>query len=550
MGETGVEPRFHLFGAIEAHAGGRRVDLGGERERALLAALLLAKGQPVARHDLPDWIWDKAPRSAFDDLNRLMTEIRKRLRTIGLGTALVNKDGLCRLDVPAEAVDLHRFRALVAQARAADDHQAAELLGTALDIASGEPFGSLAGQRVQNQRHAVNEERRAAELRFLSVELRLGRHRDRIADLVRLFGERPDDSAVAELAIRALHLAGRQAEALRTYDEHRDALAELGLDVPRPLADLHLLVLRDDDRLRVAEEERTPAPKQTGASVIDVPPAELWAARDLTVPQEAVTALADRHLAVLVGDPALCRATALRLLGELGPDLPVLEVVKRWREPAVALLPPAAPPRGYLLTLDDPLRDRPSAAFAEDLLVHAGRLAEHGSSLVVAVRPELWRECWPVCAAVTVPLVRTASSATAPPDCEHLRITDPDGEESVFRLRDGRAPRATVSLGRLVPHDPPPDIVLDSGAPSPVSRRHAAIEHAEGEWWFIPLGKNAPSVLRRGHADAERVDDRIRLKDGDAVLIDARLSASGQGRRWRLVFTDPQETTTNRGDDR
>ncbi|GAA0998290.1 hypothetical protein GCM10009555_097320 [Acrocarpospora macrocephala] len=543
--------RFRLFGAVEAQVGDKRIDLGSERERRLLVALL-SKGRRIERQKLLDWIWDEAPDSAFGDLDKFMSKLRRRLDGIGLGEALVNRDRLCQLDVPANAVDVHRFRALVAEARHADDQRAAALLSEALELSDGEPLAGLSGRQVDSYRHALNEERYAAELAFVQVELRLGHHQERIADLARLFAERPDDT-VAGLRMLALHRAGRQAEALRVYDEHRLRLKAMGLDVPQRLAELHGRILRNDERLQQFGDEwltgcaRPPKPDKS-ESVLGVPEAELDDARKSPdPPNEAEQALTTRHLVVLVGDSVAARTTALRLLGDrFGRD--VFDVTKRWTRPSVALLPTPRDACGYLLTLNDTATDRPDAAFAEDLLTHAARLADNGSYLVVTVRPELWRDCRHAANAVTVRLTRPVPAPPVPPEREHLRLTDPDGHVSVYSLRDGRTPQAQVSLGRTVPDEPAPDIELASGESSFVSRRHAWLEYGDGEWWLVPIGKNKPSIRYRGTTHTERVEDRARLRNGDVVLIEVGGSTEGQPRGWELEFRDPHETVTYQGD--
>ncbi|MEO3804198.1 BTAD domain-containing putative transcriptional regulator [Nonomuraea sp. B1E8] len=549
--------RFRLFGAVEAQVGDARIDLGTERERRLLAGLLAAKGRAVQRQKLLDWIWDDVPDCASGDLDKFMTRLRSRLDGIGLGQALVSKDRLCRLDVPADAVDVHRFRALVAQARDADDQRAADLLGEALELSDGEPLADLRGEVIDGYRHALNEERYAAELAFVQLELRRGHHHERMADVARLFLERPEDTTVAGLHMYALHLAGRQAEALRVHDEHRRRLKAIGLDVPRPLAELHERILRNDERLRPVAGQWPVRPAHHAgpplpAAVLPVRATELEAARDSPDPaDEAGRILAEQHLAVLVGDPVEARTAALRLLGDRsrGDGFTVLDVTQHWDRPSGALLPPPRDACGYLLTLNDTATDRPDVAFAEDLLTHAGRLADSGSYLVVTVRPELWRDCWPAANAVTVRLTRPVPAPPVPPDREHLRLTDPDGRVSLYPLRDGRTPRARVSLGRAVTDDPPPDIVLASGGPSIVGRRHAWIEHSDGGWWLVRASKNGPLIRRRGTTRTERVEDRSRIKDGDVIIVQVGASADGQLRGWRLEFRDPLETTTSRGDD-
>lgn len=238
---------FRLFGVVEAYAGEQRIDLGSEKERCLFVALALANGQPVSRLDLPEWLWDEAPDSAPGDIDKFMTKLRNRLDLLGIKGALDNRDRLCRLRIPAGWIDVHHFRELVGEAGRVDDQRAAELLGEAVALSTGEPLAGLSGRKIDMRRHMLAEERRSARVMFAALEIRLGRHRERIADLTLLFDDRPDDTEVAGLTMYALHLAGRKPEALEVFARYRRCRDEIGVEVPRPMEDLHVRILREDD---------------------------------------------------------------------------------------------------------------------------------------------------------------------------------------------------------------------------------------------------------------------------------------------------------------
>jgi DNA-binding SARP family transcriptional activator len=548
---------FRLFGEISLYADGRKVDLGNSRERCMLAALLLVKGRAVPRQNLPDWIWDRIPQSAFADIDQFMTRLRTRLNGAGLDHALKNKDGLCRLDIPPDFVDVHRFRSLVEDARGVDDPHAAALLHDALELSAEELLAGLNGRRISNYRYSLGEERHVAELALVEIELRLGHAPEVIVRSSRLFDDRPEDAAVARVHMLALHLAGRPVEALSVYDKLRERLAAIGLDVPKPVRDLHVQILRDDDGLRTAVSALpipqslpgSPRKAETLPEVLPVRAAELDAARQSPNPPHlAEEVLAARHLVVLVGDPHVTRATALRLLTTTPNGLTVLDVVKYWHRPSVAVLP-QHDARGYLLNLNDPVTDQATTAFAEDLAALADRLVDRGSYLVVTVRPELWWECWLAAADVTVRL-----DAAAPPDDYHqgvyLHVRDPDGTESVFALRNRATARTRVSLGRKALHEPPPDIALDSDTPSPISRLHAWLVYGDRTWTLVRAGLNPPRIRLRGTTEDEPVEDRTTLRNGDVIVIAVGAAPDGRSRCWELEFRDSQDTTTYGGNER
>lgn len=459
---TGEQIRFRVFGDIAAYVDGRRVEMGSTRERCLLVALLLKNGQRVPREDLTSWIWDSEPNNHHGEIERFMTNLRRRLADVDLAGSLVNKDGLCQLDLPADLVDVWRFRRLVAQARDADSASAAALLAEALDLSEGVPLAGVHNLRIDSVRHTLAEERHGAEITFLRAELQLGHLVDRTADALRLFTERQDDAAATELAMRAFHLAGRQIDALNVYKRHNDLLKESGLLPSRSVRELYTSIVKDDDTLQPPAQPLAIGDPDLGVN--QVSSVELECTGDMPAPPaEAREALDTRHVVVLVGAPDHCRMTALRLLRDRSRQdgLIVFDVCKTWTRPTVQAMPAPQDNRGYLLTLNDIATDHASTAFVEDLSAYSGRLADRDSYLVVITRPELWQDCWHAAGDITTPLARPADAAV--PEREHLLLTDPDGKKSIYPLRDGRVPRGQVRLGRAVPDDPDPDIVLDRG---------------------------------------------------------------------------------------
>lgn len=237
---------FHLYGMVEASAGGVRIGLGTEKERRMVVPLLLTIRRPVSYLELADWMWDGSPSSAPDDLGRYMGDFRTRLAHLGLKGALVNRDRVCRLNVEPHQVDLHRLGALLTEVDHLDDETAATRLRETLAVCSGEPLAGLSGHRIDTCRQALLEERRRAEMTLIRVDFRLGRAADRIPDLLRLFRDRPEDTAVATLTMQALGAVGRQTDALAVYRLCCERLVELGMKVPSQMADLHVRILRDE----------------------------------------------------------------------------------------------------------------------------------------------------------------------------------------------------------------------------------------------------------------------------------------------------------------
>ncbi|QXV60307.1 BTAD domain-containing protein [Amycolatopsis sp. TNS106] len=237
---------FHLYGHVEASVGGETHSLGGERERALAARLLLANGNPVPREVLLDYLWDELPKSGVNLFHRAMTLLRQSLTPLGMGEALVNRDRLCQLKVPADAVDSRNLEKLLNEAETMDRRIAADLLREHLARCGGDPLAGLGDHRLDPYRQSLIELRRRAKLMLFRTDTRLGRVEHHIPDLIRLFEEQPDDTQIASLTMYALHTMGRQQAALNIFDRYRKSRQEIGWDVPQQMRDLHTKILRDD----------------------------------------------------------------------------------------------------------------------------------------------------------------------------------------------------------------------------------------------------------------------------------------------------------------
>src|SRR5690349_8658334 len=133
--------------------GGERVDVGPVKQRTVLAVLLMSAGQPVAVDTLIDRVWgDAAPDQARNTLYSYIARLRAVLRTCladgGRGIPLRHVAGGYVLDIPATAIDGHRFRRGVAQARDRRNtgRQRLTLFRDALREWRGRPLDGLAGE--------------------------------------------------------------------------------------------------------------------------------------------------------------------------------------------------------------------------------------------------------------------------------------------------------------------------------------------------------------------------------------------------------------------
>jgi DNA-binding SARP family transcriptional activator/basic membrane lipoprotein Med (substrate-binding protein (PBP1-ABC) superfamily) len=261
--------RFRILGPIEAEVEGRALDLGGRKQRAVLAALLLRAGQVVPDHRLVDEIWgDSPPASAAHSLEAYVSRLRQALAPHG--ATLERRGGGYRIGLGRAVLDSRVFEALVDEANqasaAGDDTRAAVLAKEALGLWHGPVLSGIPLQldgRAEAER--LDEFRsRALEIR-VDADLALGRQAELVGELSRLVKESPyRERLVAQLMV-ALYRSGRQAEALEIYERTRRALDDdLGLQPSEELQRLAGQIVRQEPQLRTparaleaAEDQRT-----------------------------------------------------------------------------------------------------------------------------------------------------------------------------------------------------------------------------------------------------------------------------------------------------
>ncbi|UFQ16648.1 winged helix-turn-helix domain-containing protein [Streptomyces huasconensis] len=237
--------RYRILGATEAYDDqGAHLPIGGQRLRALLAALALHAGRAVVVSTLIDEVWadsDDLPSDATGALQALVGRLR---RVLGKD-AIASAPGGYRLAVAPDDVDLHRFERLAREGRAALNHddpaRAARVLREALALWRGPALADLPDRAAA----ARPEAQRAEAVRArIEADLRLGRAADVVPELRELTAGRPYDETLRALLIRALRDAGRGGDALAAYEDARRALAEgLGTDPGPELRVLHAELL-------------------------------------------------------------------------------------------------------------------------------------------------------------------------------------------------------------------------------------------------------------------------------------------------------------------
>jgi DNA-binding SARP family transcriptional activator len=265
---------FGVLGPVEVWADGRAVDAGHARQRAVLAVLLLDAGRAVPTEVLIDRVWgEDPPRSVRNTLYGYVSRL-KTLVTSGQDPerSLSRRPGGYLLRAAPGQVDLGRFRRLVAEATAAgDDGRGRVLLGEAVALWRGPALGGLDSPWLNAMRATLELERSAAVLGLNEIRLRRGEHGALAGELAAQAAAAPADERLIGQLMLALYRCGRQAEALRCYEQTRRQLAsELGADPSPHLAGLHQQILRADPSLtapRPAVQVTAPVPRELPADV-------------------------------------------------------------------------------------------------------------------------------------------------------------------------------------------------------------------------------------------------------------------------------------------
>jgi DNA-binding SARP family transcriptional activator len=270
-----VQLEFRLLGEFSVLADGRRLDLGGPRQRSVLALLLLQRDRVISTASLADKLWpDDQPLSAIKTVQVYISRLRDVLGPEA-GRLSSTSSGY-RLAVADDEFDVARFERGLRQAREAsasgDLDRAHATLEAALAEWSGPALGDLAEERF-----ALSEADRLEELRLQAIEelyqarIDVGTGREAIAELRGLVADEPGRERLWRLLMLALYADGRQADALEAYQDARRYLDdELGLDPSPELQELERAIL-NQEALVAPRRELEPAPMRRNDVVADEP---------------------------------------------------------------------------------------------------------------------------------------------------------------------------------------------------------------------------------------------------------------------------------------
>jgi DNA-binding SARP family transcriptional activator len=298
---------LRVLGELTATRAGVGVDLGGRRQRAVLAVLVIARGEAVSADVIADALWgDGVGGRSTAALQSYVSHLRKRLEpdagARSRGGVIVSSGFGYALHLPHDAVDAWRFEELVHAAASRQPAEASGLLDDALCLWRGpayaeyasEPWAQAEVARLTELRSVARE--RLAEARLGTVEAAL-----LVPELEALVNAQPLREERWRLLVLALYRAQRQADALAALRRARQTLAdELGVDPGPALRALESDVLQQSPALDVPAQRGPAPPPAAVATPVDL----VGRARELGVVAAAVDRTATGGSGVLLVEGA------------------------------------------------------------------------------------------------------------------------------------------------------------------------------------------------------------------------------------------------------
>src|SRR5262249_46949697 len=313
-----------ILGPLVVAVDGTPIPIGGPKQRALLALLLLSANRVVSRDRLIGDLFAEQSVNSAD--HALRNQVSRLGKVLGDEPRLTARAPGYLLRVEPGELDLERFERLVAAGRdalvadepetAADAFRDAESLWRGRPFADLElePFARIDVERLEELRLAAVEER-------IDADLALGRHRALVAELEAASAEHPFRERFRAQLMLALYRCGRQAEGLDVYRRTRQMLSdELGLEPGVELQELERAILVQDPALRIAADGgrrrvrvssgRDVCPYK-GLAPFDTDDAELFFGRERLV-DELIAGLTGASLLAVIGPSGSGKSSLLR----------------------------------------------------------------------------------------------------------------------------------------------------------------------------------------------------------------------------------------------
>jgi WD40 repeat protein/DNA-binding SARP family transcriptional activator len=403
---------FRILGPLAVRVDGVSLPIGGPKQRALLAMLLMSANRVVSRERLIGELFPAQDVDSADHaLRNHVSRLRKVLRPVATDEPrLVARPPGYLLRVEPGELDLDAFERLVADAREAladaDPDTAAESLRAAEALWEGRPLSDLEFEAIMRVEVGRLEELRlAATEERIEAELALGRQLALVPELETLTVEHPFRERFRAQLMLALYRSGRQAEGLEVYRRTRTLMNdELGIEPGVELKQLERAILVQDVEL----DMRSNGGGSSAATVQDVCPfkglapfeladAEFFFGRERLV-DELVARFAETPLLAVVGPSGSGKSSLVR--AGLSPALGYESVLIRPGKQPVAELAGAlagvAPGERLVLAVDqfeelfaESVAENERRSFI-DSLVEAAWDADRRLLVVIALRADFF----------------------------------------------------------------------------------------------------------------------------------------------------------------
>jgi len=253
--------RVGVLGPVTAWYGHDELHVGQPRQQAVLGILAMRANRVISRGELVEAVWGQdPPASAEGGIYTYVAGLRRIIepgRSLrGPGRVLVSSGAGYVLHLVPGQPDAVAFEQQLARARqlrrSGDPAGAVTALEGALGLWRGVAFAGVPGPFAETERARLAELRSAAAEERADVLLTLGRHEEVVPDLTAMVADHPLRERMRGLLMIALYRGGRQAEALRVFQDGRRVLAdELGIDPGSDLSRIHQQVLASDPALNL-----------------------------------------------------------------------------------------------------------------------------------------------------------------------------------------------------------------------------------------------------------------------------------------------------------
>ena len=348
---------FRILGPLEALDEGHAVALGGIKQRAVLALLLVHANETLSTDRLIDELWgERPPATPAKTLQMHISRLRRALgggATDGSNGMLVTRDRGYVLQLDPELLDAYRFERLGSQGRTelgvGRPVQAAAALEEALSLWRGPALADLAYEPfAQSEITRLEELHVDAHELLIEAMLALGRHAELVGYLEALIREHPYRERLRGQLMLALYRCDRQAEALQAYQDARSKLVEeLAIEPGARLRELERAILSQDPGLATPDPLPVPAAPRAQIEALLEREGPLAAIEELidsaassegsALVVEAAAGLGKSALLAVAQDRGVARGLTVAFAGgaDLERDFP-FGIVRQLFEPLIA----------------------------------------------------------------------------------------------------------------------------------------------------------------------------------------------------------------------